>query len=159
MARARRTKAESGGGDASGFTCPECGRTFATAAALGSHRRRAHGIAGTSRTLAAGGAARRSRRLPGSASARSAGVTSTVGEGGGGSEVSSTATSSRSAGRGATAPRRRRASPRRDSRQPASVNRDALLQSLFPGGIPPREEVIRAVNAWLDEAERLARLA
>jgi hypothetical protein len=33
-----------------------------------------------------------------------------------------------------------------------------LLKALFPNGIPPREEVIRAVNDWLDEAERLARL-
>jgi hypothetical protein len=30
-----------------------------------------------------------------------------------------------------------------------------LLEALFPNGIPPRQEVIRAVNAWLDEAERL----
>lgn len=38
------------------------------------------------------------------------------------------------------------------------VNRDALLQALFPNGIPAREDVIRSVNSWLDEAERLARL-
>jgi hypothetical protein len=31
------------------------------------------------------------------------------------------------------------------------------LQTLFPNGVPPRESVIRNVNAWLDEAERLAR--
>jgi hypothetical protein len=36
------------------------------------------------------------------------------------------------------------------------VNRDALLQQLFPSGLPAREEVIRRVNAWLDEAEKLA---
>jgi hypothetical protein len=36
------------------------------------------------------------------------------------------------------------------------VNRDALLQTLFPNGVPPREEVIRRTNAWLDEAEQLA---
>jgi hypothetical protein len=30
---------------------------------------------------------------------------------------------------------------------------------LFPGGVPPRESVIRDVAAWLDQAERLARLA
>jgi ribosomal protein L37AE/L43A len=28
------------------FTCPECGRTFGRAAALGAHRRRAHGVVG-----------------------------------------------------------------------------------------------------------------
>jgi hypothetical protein len=38
------------------------------------------------------------------------------------------------------------------------VNRDSLLQSLFPNGIPAREDAIREVNAWLDEAERLARI-
>jgi hypothetical protein len=31
-----------------------------------------------------------------------------------------------------------------------------LLAALFPSGIPPREDVIRAVNQWLDEGERLA---
>jgi len=39
-----------------------------------------------------------------------------------------------------------------------TVNRDGLLQSLFPAGIPAREDAIRQVNAWLDEAERLARM-
>jgi hypothetical protein len=39
----------------------------------------------------------------------------------------------------------------------SGVNRDALLQSIFPNGVPAREEVIRRANAWLDEAERLAR--
>jgi len=34
-----------------------------------------------------------------------------------------------------------------------------LLKALFPNGIPPREDVIRAVNSWLDDAERLARMA
>jgi hypothetical protein len=38
------------------------------------------------------------------------------------------------------------------------VNRDALLQALFPNGTPAREQVIRAVNAWLDEAGRLAQI-
>jgi hypothetical protein len=38
------------------------------------------------------------------------------------------------------------------------VNQDALLESLFPNGIPAREQVIRAVNAWLDEAGRLAQI-
>jgi uncharacterized C2H2 Zn-finger protein len=38
-----------------------------------------------------------------------------------------------------------------------TLNRDALLQTLFPNGLPPREDVIRRANAWLDEAEKLAR--
>jgi hypothetical protein len=33
-----------------------------------------------------------------------------------------------------------------------------LLRELFPNGLPAREAVIRAVNRWLDEAERLAGL-
>ena len=37
------------------------------------------------------------------------------------------------------------------------VDRDALLRALFPAGIPPRQDVIEAVNDWLKEAERLAR--
>jgi hypothetical protein len=39
-----------------------------------------------------------------------------------------------------------------------SVNHDALLESLFPNGIPAREQAIRAVNASLDEADRLAQM-
>jgi hypothetical protein len=38
------------------------------------------------------------------------------------------------------------------------IDRDALLAVLFPDGIPPREETIRSVNRWLDEAERLANI-
>jgi hypothetical protein len=52
------------------------------------------------------------------------------------------------------APRQRTTSASRDG----TVNRDQLLRTLFPNGIPAREEVVRSVNAWLDEAERLARL-
>jgi len=33
-----------------------------------------------------------------------------------------------------------------------------LLRALFPNGVPPREGVIRDVNRWLDEADRLSRL-
>jgi hypothetical protein len=39
------------------------------------------------------------------------------------------------------------------------VDRDLLLQTIFPSGVPAREDVIRAANAWLDEADRLARLS
>jgi hypothetical protein len=42
--------------------------------------------------------------------------------------------------------------------QGLAVDRDGLLQSLFPTAIPAREDAIRQVNAWLDEAERLARM-
>jgi hypothetical protein len=38
------------------------------------------------------------------------------------------------------------------------INRDALLNALFPNGIPPREDLIRSLTEWLDEGERLAKL-
>ena len=31
------------------LTCPECGKTFTRAAALGAHRKMTHGVAGTSK--------------------------------------------------------------------------------------------------------------
>jgi hypothetical protein len=40
----------------------------------------------------------------------------------------------------------------------SGLNRDALLQALFPNGLPARESVIRAANDWLDQAEQLAKL-
>jgi hypothetical protein len=39
-----------------------------------------------------------------------------------------------------------------------AVDRDALLAAVFPQGIPPREQVMRAANEWLEEAEQLARI-
>ena len=51
---------------------------------------------------------------------------------------------------------RRPTSTRRGGGDGSGVNRDVLLQTLFPNGVPPREDVIRSVNAWLDEADRLA---
>ena len=33
-----------------------------------------------------------------------------------------------------------------------------LFSFLYPNGIPAREEVIRSVNSWLDEAKRLAQM-
>lgn len=54
--------------------------------------------------------------------------------------------------------RRQNAARRTASSADNGVNRDALLAALFPNGIPARERVIREVNAWLDQAERLSRL-
>jgi hypothetical protein len=60
--------------------------------------------------------------------------------------------------RKSAAPKRRRTTtPAAQDGAAQSVDRDALLRTLFPSGIPPRQEVIAQVNAWLDEAERLAR--
>ena len=115
------------------FKCPECGRTFTRAAALGAHRRQAHGIAGaTSRSRAAG-------RSTGRTAARATAATAT-------------STRRRRPARSASG------SPRARARRDGSVDRDALLQKLFPNGIPAKEEVIRAINSWLDEAERLAKI-
>ena len=44
------------------------------------------------------------------------------------------------------------ASPRHEG----SIDRDALLSALFPNGIPARERLIRELDKWLDQAERLA---
>lgn len=91
------------------LTCPECGRTFARAAALGAHRFHSHGVKGVS--------AKRTTRRRGRRSAQPA------------------------------------------ARQPATSRaskRDVLLRTLFPQGVPANEQTLRAVTAWLDEAERLA---
>jgi C2H2-type zinc finger len=115
------------------YVCPECGRSFTRPQALGAHRSRTHGVAGTSRSAT-------SQKRPIALRATSA--------------TANQASSSQA----------RRRSPRRRSRgasrgstttQKASVNRDLLLGALFPNGIPPRQDVIRAVNAWLDAADRL----
>lgn len=99
------------------LTCPECGKTFARPAALGAHRRRAHGVAGSSTRT-------RARRPAGT----------------------------RTRARADTAAVRR--SQRTNGTR--AIDRDALLRSLFPDGLPPREAVIRAANEWLEQAERLA---
>ena len=104
------------------FTCPECGKTFTRAAALGAHRKLKHGVAGTS--------ANASGNRPSANSRKHTRVTATR------RPTATTAAANDGAPR---------------------VDRDALLRTLFPNGIPPRQDVIVQVNAWLDEAERLAR--
>jgi hypothetical protein len=122
MARARTTPSSK-----QEFKCPECGRTFSRAAALGAHRRQAHGVVGTSNR--ASSASRGKRRTP-------------------------TTTARATRARASSASDRGSSS----ARAQATADRDALLKTLFPNGIPPREDVIRAVNGWLDDAERLARM-
>ena len=58
----------------------------------------------------------------------------------------------------ASSTRRRAAAPAATNGAPQGVDRDALLRTLFPNGIPPRQDVISQVNAWLEEAERLGRV-
>lgn len=119
---------------AGSLACPECGKTFTRAASLGAHRNRAHGVAGAS-TRARRTRARRGHRNGGGTTSRSAGAQTTRQRTTGGARGRS---SSSDGGR-------------------SGVSRDALLQSIFPNGVPAREEVIRRANAWLDEAEQLAR--
>lgn len=130
------------------FVCPECGKSFSRAAALGSHRRRVHGVAGSSRA-ATGARTSSSRRRRKTAAAAASSTT-----------PPSPAAPSRSVSRAKTPSRRHRAVGR--SRSSATTNgqfdRNQLLRTLFPNGVPPREDVLRAVNGWLDEAERLTRL-
>ena len=136
MARARRatsakiTRAASSDG---ALTCPECGKTFTRPASLGAHRNRAHGVVGASTR------ARRTRARSGSRNDGSTGGRS-------GAQTTRSQTT-----------RRRGPASASDGGPSSGINRDALLQALFPNGVPAREAVIRRVNAWLDEAEQLAR--
>ncbi len=123
------------------FVCPECGKTFTRAAALGSHRRRAHGVLGATAQAK-------------TASRQASSSTATNGRGGRGATRT---------GNNASSPRRMRGSAMaptgsmpRAARRTDSVDRDALLQTLFPNGIPARESLIRELNNWLDQAEQLA---
>jgi hypothetical protein len=108
------------------LTCPECGKTFTRAAAMGAHRSRVHGVAGTSRNTTS----TRTRR-----------------------KRSDSATKTPAAA--AVASRARTASASVTNGGP---DRDTLLRTVFPNGIPPKQDVIQSVNSWLDEAERLSRL-
>jgi uncharacterized C2H2 Zn-finger protein len=64
----------------------------------------------------------------------------------------------RAAGSGPAASITKTIRQRRGQNSGSGINRDELLQALFPGGVPPREDVIRRVGSWLDEAEQLAKL-
>ena len=110
------------------LTCPECGKTFTRAAALGAHRSRIHGVPGSSLN------AQRKR--------------------------TTTATAKRATPIKRTSTRRRTATAAASGRSPGtgSIDRDALLKTLFPNGIPARQDAIAAVNDWLNEADRLSRL-
>jgi hypothetical protein len=105
------------------LTCPECGRTFTRAAALGAHRR-SHGVAGSSAN------ATRTRNTRATSASR-------------GNRLRTNTQAPRVRGAGNSNLR---------------VDRDALLQALFPAGIPAREGTIRRLNAWLNEAEQIAKV-
>jgi hypothetical protein len=147
------------------LVCPECGRTFTRPASLGAHRNRAHGVAGSSKAaVSASGTtpARAGKRgAAGSRASSTSGVRSKRTASSRKTATTAVASGSRqraarAQGAGSDRPRRTRRSSS-DGRR-STVNRDGLLRSLFPTGIPAREDAIRQVNAWLDEAERLARM-
>jgi predicted RNA-binding Zn-ribbon protein involved in translation (DUF1610 family) len=139
-ASSKRTAAQTAARASAEFVCPECGRTFTRAAALGAHRSRAHGVAGRS-TRAANRRASSAR----AASAKRGSATRTP---------SAAAAQPRSAAKTRTGAATRVRTLRRRN----GIDRDALLKTLFPDGMPPREEVIRAASGWLDDAERLSRM-
>jgi hypothetical protein len=145
MARARAKQANTRSG---GFVCVECGRTFTRAASLGAHRRQAHGVPGASAQSSqrANGSRRASSTSAGAKTVRTRARTAT-------SDGKRTSGTTARAGRRASSSARANGSTRR-----RGVDRDALLQALFPDGIPARENVIRSLNNWLDEADRLARM-
>jgi len=58
------------GASAEEFICPECGKSFARAQALGAHRNRTHGVAGTSRTSRTARGAKRRQVKPAPAASR-----------------------------------------------------------------------------------------
>jgi hypothetical protein len=123
--------------------CPECGRSFTRPQGLGAHRRQAHGVVGTSLTATRRNAATATKR-------RRRRATSTI--------TSAAAATTRTRARATSTRSRPTASTRNGSGNQQGANRDALLQTLFPAGIPAREAVIQAINDWLQEAERLARM-
>jgi predicted RNA-binding Zn-ribbon protein involved in translation (DUF1610 family) len=123
------------------FVCPECGRTFSRPQALGAHRRQAHNVKGSSATATRRNAAlAKARRRPSTAKAAPTRV-----------QAAAARTRSRTA-----TPRRSPAAASNGAS--GGANRDALLKALFPNGMPARTDVIEAVNNWLAEAERLARI-
>ena len=134
MAGQRRSPAAAAKDGAGPLTCPDCGREFKTAAALGSHRSRVHGVAGTSRKNSAGSASSRGRRAAGGAR--------------------SPVANSRASQAGA-----RRAQAARATSSGAGFDRDALLKAVFPNGIPANAQLLEALGPWLAEAERLSQIA
>lgn len=129
-AKTRSARARTSASASSEFVCPECGRSFSRAAALGAHRSRVHGVPGRS-------AQTKQNRA-------STGRTSTA---------KTAATTRRGASQTRARGTRQTSTASRDG-----INRDQLLHLLFPAGMPAREDVIRAVSGWLEDAERLARL-
>jgi uncharacterized C2H2 Zn-finger protein len=151
MSPRKRSAARARSGE---LVCPECGKTFTRPASLGAHRNRAHGVAGSSKAVSARG--KTARRASKSGAARPIRAKT-----GGARSKRAASSPKRASTQSAARPNpggTRRVRRTSSEGQRSTVNRDGLLQSLFPTGIPAREDAIRQVNAWLDEAERLARM-
>ena len=71
--------------------------------------------------------------------------------------TSQNARSRRTTNRGTTTQTTVRAATRASNGASAAVDHDALLRTLFPAGIPPRQDIIAAVNDWLTPPDTLAR--
>ncbi len=130
--------------------CPECGRTFERPASLGAHRRRAHGVAGSSRP-----AGKRTRAATRSSSTAARAATSRRPKA---TQAQTPAAATTKASARSTRRRAVALPPSRSRNGSAALDRDALLRTLFPNGVPARESALKAVSAWLDEAERLTRM-
>jgi uncharacterized C2H2 Zn-finger protein len=147
MATTARRKRSSGAKTSASrkFKCPDCGRTFDRPQSLGAHRRQAHGVAGESA---------RSQSRVRAASRNASGGRPAAPTAQRSSQTRARAAAADGGAAGTSADR----SGRRGNSQSVAVDRNGLLRTLFPDGIPASEEAIRGVNSWLDEAERLARL-
>jgi hypothetical protein len=139
------------------FVCPECGREFSLASALGAHRKRSHGVAGTSRSATPSSS--RVRRI-GQAAASSGTAARTknriVTRAGATPATTATTRRRRSSARGGST--RGRVAAQARSSPNSTTTHDALLRALFPNGVPARASVIAALEPWLAEADRLARM-
>jgi predicted RNA-binding Zn-ribbon protein involved in translation (DUF1610 family) len=152
------TRPSSSKASTSQFVCPECGREFSRASALGAHRKRSHGIAGTSRSATPSSSSRVRRTGPAAARSGTAARTTTRVVTGAAATAAKTAATRRrrSSSRSGSTPGRTGAQARRSPN--STTTHDALLHALFPNGVPARASVIAALEPWLAEADRLARM-
>ena len=116
-----------------GFVCPECGKTFGRAQALGAHRSRTHGVPGVHRARAS----TRAKTRPAKAGTEGARGRSRAARG-----RSSTANSKARSAQG----------------ESGQFDRDQLLAVVFPNGVPAKVSVIEALAPWLAEGERLSQM-
>jgi len=151
MARPRKSRnaaSDSSGSSPAVYTCPECGKEFATRQRLGAHRNRAHGVAGSSRASVRRTAATRSPGR-GQATRRGRGPLTSAPASTGVRRQSASSSSRRARPSAASTTSRRR----------RGVDRDALLNALFPTGLPANAALVAALGAWLEEGERLAKMS